>query len=290
MKITNRLNLPSALVNAVRNDPYSAGACDISVTRLVSPPRIVALERQFHDKIEEDVSDRIWTIFGQAVHHILERGEETAVTEERLSIERQAWVISGQFDRLVLAEGLLQDWKVSTVYSAGNGGRFEWEAQLNLLGTILREHGVRVEKLEVVVLMRDWSKTMSLRNPEYPEAAVIKIPVPLWSIERCEEYLDERIRLHQAARTELPLCEAQERWAKPDTWALKKVNRVKAVRVFDNEADAYAACEVAGNEHSVEHRPGQNMRCQNFCSCAAFCSQWQAILKSGGNAGSDDPA
>jgi len=45
MQITNRLNLPAAIVEAVRNDPYSSGDCDISCTRLVGPPMIRHLER-----------------------------------------------------------------------------------------------------------------------------------------------------------------------------------------------------------------------------------------------------
>ena len=51
MKITNELGLPEALVAAVRNDPYDAGTCDISVTKLISPPRMVALEAEHGKEI-----------------------------------------------------------------------------------------------------------------------------------------------------------------------------------------------------------------------------------------------
>ena len=38
MKLTNKFQLPLALVNAVKNDPYNPGVCDLSVTRLIAPP------------------------------------------------------------------------------------------------------------------------------------------------------------------------------------------------------------------------------------------------------------
>lgn len=186
MKITNNLGLPQALVAAVANDPYDSGKCDITVTRLISPPRKVALERLHAHEIREDVSERLFSLLGQAVHVILERAEVEAVTEGRLSIERQGWVISGQFDRLALTDGVLTDYKVTSTYAAKDGGRLEWEYQLNVLAMILREHGHQIKKLEVVAILRDWSKAMAARGGDYPQVQAMKFEVPLWSEERCE--------------------------------------------------------------------------------------------------------
>ena len=43
MKLTNLANLPKVIERAVANDPYDSEGSDISATRLVTPPRIVAL-------------------------------------------------------------------------------------------------------------------------------------------------------------------------------------------------------------------------------------------------------
>jgi len=277
MKITNNLGLPHALVAAVTNDPYNSGTCDITVTRLISPPRKVALERLHAEEITEDVSERLFSLLGQAVHVVLERAEVEAVTEGRLSIQRQGWVISGQFDRLSLTDGTLTDYKVTSTYAAKDGGRLEWEYQLNVLAMILREHGHQIRKLEVVAILRDWSKTIAARGGDYPQVQAMKFEIPVWPDEKCECFVDDRIRLHQAARTRLPACSEGERWARPDQWALMREGRKTAVRLFDQEADALAALDEAGPRHFIEKRPGKSIRCESYCPAASFCEQWVAI-------------
>ena len=67
MQLTNRLNLPYALVAAIANDSYVGGG-DISVTKLIDSPQIRTLGRKYNDSIVVDVSERIWALMGQAVH------------------------------------------------------------------------------------------------------------------------------------------------------------------------------------------------------------------------------
>ncbi|PKL46189.1 MAG: hypothetical protein CVV42_17360 [Candidatus Riflebacteria bacterium HGW-Riflebacteria-2] len=274
MRITNKFNLPETIVNAIRHDPYSSGPCDISVTRLISPPRKVALERAHFKELEEDASDRVWSLFGQAMHVVLERAENIADTETRYSIERQGWNISGQFDRFDPISGILTDYKVTSCYSVKNGSRSEWIAQMNILAALLRENGYAVNQLQIVVILRDWSKSMSQRITDYPDQPVVTIDVPVWSQEKCEEYIDERIRLHQAARDKLPECTAEERWQTADVFALMKEGRKTAVRVFSSAAEANTALVDAGEKHSIDHRLGRSIRCQSYCPIARFCEQW----------------
>jgi len=275
MHITNKFNLPEAIFNAIRNDPYTSGPCDISVTRLISPPRKVALERQHFKDLEEDASDRVWSLFGQAMHVVLERAEHVADTETRLSIERQGWNISGQFDRFDPVTGILTDYKVTSCYSVKNGSRSEWIAQMNFLATLLREHGYTVNQLQIVVILRDWSKSQAQRSSDYPTQPVVTIDIPLWSEEKCEEYIDERIRLHQAARDKLPECSAEERWQTANIYALMKEGRKTAVKLFEDENEAEAACKAAGDKHHLVFRPGKSIRCENYCPAAPFCEQYQ---------------
>jgi len=275
MRITNKFNLPESIVNAIRNDPYTSGPCDISVTRLISPPRKVALEKAHYKELEEDASDRVWSLFGQAMHVVLERAENIADTEERLSLNRQGWEISGQFDRFDPISGILSDYKVTSTYSIKNGHRSEWEAQMNILATVLREHNYQVNKLQIIVLLRDWNKSMAQRSPEYPPQPVVVIEIPLWSEEKCEEYIDERIRIHQAASNILPECSASERWQTANVWALMKEARKSAVKLYEDEAEAEESCKIAGDKHYLVLRPGRSIRCESYCPAAPFCEQWQ---------------
>lgn len=275
MKITNKFNLPESIVSAIRNDPYTSGPCHISVTRLISPPRKVALEKAHYKDLEEDASDRVWSLFGQAMHVVLERAGQNAITEARHSIERQGWVLSGALDHFDSTTGLLSDYKVTSCYAIKNGSRSEWIAQMNILATILREHGYTVNQLQIVVILRDWSKSQAHRSTDYPTQPVVVIEVPLWSEEKCEEYIDERIRLHQAARDKLPECSAEERWQTADVFALMKEGRKTAVKLYDSKAEADEALKAAGEKHSLVLRPGKSIRCEGYCPVAQFCEQWR---------------
>ena len=87
MQIANRANLPDAIVQAVINDPYDAGGCNISVTGLIGPPRIRMLSRAHWDKLQEDASDRIWALVGRIGHGILERAETCAETGRKSAVK-----------------------------------------------------------------------------------------------------------------------------------------------------------------------------------------------------------
>ena len=75
MKYTNASNLPEAIVRAVSNDPYDSSGSDISTTKLIAPPRIRVLQKRNWNSLEEDVSNRIWSLLGQSIHHIIERAK-----------------------------------------------------------------------------------------------------------------------------------------------------------------------------------------------------------------------
>ncbi|MBF0503396.1 MAG: hypothetical protein HQM09_24970, partial [Candidatus Riflebacteria bacterium] len=275
MKITNVFGLPDAIVKAIVNDSYNAGPCDISCTRLVDSPRKVALEVQHAKDLVEDVSDRIWSLFGQSIHTILERADSTtALKENRLTMTRQNWVISGQFDRFVVADGLLQEYKTTSVFAVKDECRQSWQTQLNVQAHLLREHGYTVNKLQVCAILRDWRRSQADRTQDYPISPVLTIDIPLWTPEKAEEWIDTAVRKHQAARIELPECE--DRWETPTTYALMRAGRKTAVRVYDNQIDADNALAAAGPNHELVCRRGRNLRCEQYCSVRDYCSQYQS--------------
>lgn len=275
MKITNKLNLPQAIVDAVQNDAYSRGGADISVTELIDSPRIRTLKKAHDNEIEEDASDRIWSLYGQSVHTILERANRTAIAERRLSMEIEGWVVSGGMDVYEEEGGFLRDYKMTSVWSLIFGDRGKWEAQLNCYAVILRHHGHKVERIQAIALLRDWSKNKAADDPSYPQAGVVNIELPVWEPDVAEKYVRERVILHkQASLSALPECSKEERWGKDDTWAVMKHGQKRAVKLYDNEK---LAKMHANGERGlyVEFRQGKSGRCERYCQVAQFCDQWK---------------
>lgn len=282
MKLTNKFNLPQPIVAAVARDPYTKGDAHISVTGLIGPARKRMLEIVHADEITEDVADRIWSLIGQIGHGILERADVEAMTEERFFIERHGWRISGQFDRLVLVTGVLQDYKFTTSYSVKEGAKDEWVAQENIYKLLLETHGYTVNKLQVVAILRDWQKRQAKSSALYPQLPVAVIDLPIWSRDQTEAYITQRLAAHANAQHVLPECTPQERWARPDTFAVMKAGNTKATSTHLSADEAHAAIDAlrrAGKAatYSVERRPGENKRCDDYCPAASHCDQYKKI-------------
>jgi hypothetical protein len=103
----------------------------------------------------------------------------------------------------------------------------------------------------------------------------------MWTTQEQDAYMHERVELHQKAEfdrltgAELPECSADERWEKPSIWAVKKTGNKRALKLYDNEADAKADL-LPGQE--IEFRRGESGRCvNNWCRVNAWCSQYKKI-------------
>ena len=187
---TNVHGLPQSIVDAVANGPYTGGG-DGSATKLIDAPQIATLSRKHHDQLVVDVSERVWSLLGQAVHTILERAglrQEGMIAEERLYANVLGWRISGQFDVMHLESKKISDYKVTTVYKSK--GNDKWTQQLNVLRWLAHQNGNPVDELEIVAIFRDWRKTEAERNDDYPKAAIQAIKVPVWTLEEADEMID----------------------------------------------------------------------------------------------------
>lgn len=270
--ITNVHGLPQSIVAAVTNDPYKGGG-DISATKLIDAPQVVMLSKQFAEHIKVDVSDRLWSLLGQAVHTILERAglrAEGMVAEERLYATVNGWQLSGQFDVMALDTGTLMDYKVTTVYKAK--GNEAWTRQLNILRWLAHQNGHDIKALQIIAIFRDWRKVEAERNADYPKAAIQAINTPMWDLADTEAYILDRVRRHQAAQqgTVTP-CTDEERWYSGDRYALVKPGVKRALRVLTEPPPPHDI--PAG--YVVEHRLGEYKRCLHYCDVAPFCEQWE---------------
>lgn len=279
MNLTNIHNLPSPLVAALTRDTYFQDG-HISVTGLIQPPRIRQLTKRYHDKITEDVTDRIWALIGSAVHSILELADtDNVLQEERLSVRVNGWKITGKAD-LWEEPSTLSDYKITSVWAGMNGVKSEWEQQGNLYALLYRAAGFPVNKVQIVAIYRDWSKNRAKAGNGYPRCQVETLPVKVWPHAKTEGFLDARVSIHQEAENlhdnELPWCTPEERWARPDTYAVMKKGRKRAMRVLDSEDAALEWMANNGGDAGVV-RPGESVRCEGYCSVAPFCNQYQEM-------------
>lgn len=221
-QLTNRYNLPRPLVRALERDPYSRGDCDISVTQLIQPPRKVELERQHASEMVEDASDRLYALYGQIAHTILERAADSSIVEKRLYAECLGWKISGQVD---LIEDLVTDYKLTTVWSVRDGHKQEYIDQLRILRWLCHMNGIEVKGLQNVLLFRDWRPSESLKYDWYPPKVLV-MPVEMRLLNEDAAFTMLRVDAHQLARGflehppgpsafipgRLPECTDEERW------------------------------------------------------------------------------
>jgi hypothetical protein len=305
MKLTNHTNLPLPLYVALRDDDYTRGAANISATGLLQPPRKAALEELHADALEEDAADKAAILIGKAVHaYIAAKATGELSDKRRLMMAVNGWVVSGQTDHVddemfTVAGGRILDYKSTSVNEWKYGLKEERAQQLNIYAEILRSNGFNnVTGLTAVLIFKDWSATQARYNrgtsltaemlraikgaptTDYPPHSIMEVDVPLWPREQAQSFILERVKLHQAARLELPLCTDDERW-KRDTWAVRKLGNKSATRLHDTEAEAQAhAAELLAKDsrvpYDVEYRPGSPTRCLHYCTVGAMglCSQY----------------
>ena len=292
MKYTNKYNIPNEIIRSLENDSYSDGGADFSATGLLQPPQIRMLKKIYEPEITTDVSDRIWILLGQSVHNILERANESnteSLTEQRMFVDIDRYKISGQADTIAIEDKILKDYKVTSVWSvisALKDGKPEWEQQLNIYAYLYKQTFKQdISALNIIAIMRDWNKSGMLRNKDYPKCSVAVIPIPLWNEEEQLEFIRERIDKHTDAEViwdalgELPKCTPEERWAKPDTYAVMKKGRKSALRLLPTEEQAK---EYIGDQDlSIEFRKGVSTRCEGYCEVSQFCNQYRESISSG---------
>lgn len=304
--ITNRFGLPASLYNALSNDPYVGGG-DISATRLIAPPRIVALRKKHEHEIVEDASDRIWSLLGQSAHLVAERaaaGLTHVTAEQRVSMPFDGilkpdgspwkWDLSAQLDVLEKEDdgNTISDFKVTSVWSFLFGEKPEWNQQLNMQAMIHRYHGEQIHRIRIIAILRDWQKRKAQFEKDYPAVAVAVIPFPVWSYEEQLAFAQKRIEFHQTAQKEfklsnynpesLPICTPEERWYRGAMFQVKRVQSKsgKVNKKSDRNCKTKAEAElfIAHNQPPkgteflpVVETPGQSIRCLEYCDVAMFC-------------------
>lgn len=301
MKYTNKHGLSPTIVESLKYDDYDPGEfSNQTPSSLNSPVYMKKLLDTHQDELEKDVVDNFHLMMGKAVHKVLETTGASVWKEIRVYSKIQKWIISAQLDHFWLEEGALQDYKNTTTYkfTLDFSGRLpevpEWEAQLNTIAYILRNQPMveekgelvpffppEIKKLQIVGLLKDWSRTKAQRDHKYPQTPIFPRDIPFWEDARIVKYITERAAAHDKAKTQdisqIPPCSDEETWAKPTMYAVMKQNAKKSTKNFldYNQAQALSN-QIPGS--FVETRPGVRPRCESYCDASKFCpfyTQWK---------------
>ena len=283
MKLTNKYNLPETIINVIKRPTYTKGKANFSVTELLTSPQIVQLKRKHWNELEEDAADMVWSLFGTAIHGVLEHGKgDNHIVEERIHLEIDGTHVSGAIDLQEVEEDgiVLSDYKTTSAWVVQNMKQ-DWHDQLNIYAYLVEKaKKVPVKKLQIVAIVRDWARR-DAEKEGYPQAPIVVINIPLWPFEQREQFLKDRISKHMAAVLDLEIdelspCTPEDMWEKESSYAVKKEGGVRAKSVHKTREEAEAALTKG---YFLEVREGERTRCASFCQVADHCNQYQTFLK-----------
>lgn len=277
MKVTNRLHLPEAFVQAVSVERHNKAGC-YSATTLNKGTKEIILQERHWEEFTVDAADNVWAVFGTAVHAILEKYNDGNFHEEKFDIAVGNSRVTGVVDSYDMERGIIADWKTASVYKVMKGDFIDWHRQGMTYAWLLKQNGLDVRRCRFIALLKDHSKSKAKTDATYPQS-----PVFVYEFEVTPEELTatgDRIKAkvqdieaaEQTADDDIDPCTAEERWADGDKYAVMKNGRKTAVRVFDTQADADACAGELGNSHYVEHRPAVSRKCGDYCLCKDFCN------------------
>lgn len=286
MKLTNKFNIPQTFVNVLRRPTYTKGGANLSVTQLINSPKIVGLTAKHQSDLEEDVSDMVWSIFGSAVHSVLEHGKDSNhLVEQRLHAQVDGWNISGAVDLQIDTDDgtQIRDYKTTSAWAVMNE-KAEWEQQLNIYAWLVETvRKVKVIDLGIVAIIRDWSRRDAGTRENYPEAPIKELPIKLWTMDERKAFISSRISQHSnfdlamEIEAELPDCTPSEMWEKAAVFAVRKKGGVRAKSLHGTQEEADEALLALGRDYELDLRPGERTRCANFCSVNQWCDQWRTF-------------
>lgn len=288
MTVTNKLNLPAAFVKAVSTERHNEPNC-YSATTLNKGVKEIVLTDRHYDEIEVEAAERIWAVWGTAVHSIFENYPDDNFHEERFKVPVANSFVTGQVDSYDLEHGIIFDWKTASVWKVQFADFKDWRAQGLTYAWLLKQSGLDVKKCRFVALLKDHSKSKAQHDASYPQEPVYvyEFDVTADDLAETEKRIIAKVEAIEAAYKldddEIEPCTLEERWAEGDKYAVMKNGRKTAVRVFDNQADADACAGELGNSHYVEHRPAVSRKCENYCECCEFCSFYKSMNKGAEN-------
>lgn len=313
--ITNNRGVPLALAVWAVHDDYDYMTDDnyISVTGLMKPLRQIILGSRVKpgEKTPLDVQDLIASAFGTAMHDSVEKawlnykrnmpklgfpasvidkirinpspaeaaepGIIPIYMEVRTKKAVMEYTVGGKFD--MIADGLLQDNKSTTVYTWIYGGKDEDYKLQGSLYRWLNPDKVTEDYIQINFIFTDWSKTEARRDPNYPQSRLLEKKIPLMSIEETQKWVEWKLgqirKYWNAPDEQIPECTDEELWRtdpKFKYYTDPSKTSGRAYRSYDTMAEAQAFMNERGKGGVIITIEGQVKRC-GYCAAFPTCKQ-----------------
>ena len=241
------------------------------------------------------------------------------VTQDRFVAERRFKyttrtdkVLSGGIDLLDVRDGVLHDFKLTSVwtwiYRNRPGSRTEnYTKQANIYRYLLEKAGYEINKMEITMVFRDHQISAMERESNYPRPAET-FHVPILGLDVVEEMveslIDEFEKYADVVDDEIPPCPPEERWEDKTMWAVMKGSNKRASKLCYSYADAQkwiqdTASSLAHkavakaptttfehhyarmlDQYAITKRPGSPKRCINYCKFNKWCNFYQNYIRS----------
>ena len=286
MQITNKQNLPLAFVNAVSTEKHNKDG-EYSATTLNKGVKEIILTKRHWDKLTDDVADRVWAVWGAAVHALFEAQKDNCFHEERFSIPVLQSVVTGQVDSYDMEKGIINDWKTASAWKVIMSDFEDWKKQGMTYAWLLTQNGLTVNKCRFIALLKDHSKTKAKTDRQYPQSPVFiyEFDVTKAMLAEAKARIFSKVKEIEVAEKmsddDILPCTASERWADGEKWAVMKSGRKTAVKLFDAQDDADAHAKELGEKHYVEHRPAVSRKCNDYCTCKDLCNFYKQMQEGG---------
>jgi hypothetical protein len=284
MEITNRLNLPLGFLRAASTEKHNEKG-QLSATTLLQGVKQIILTDRHWSELRDDVSDRIWAIWGQAVHSLLEQEGENEFSEQKMSYPVGKITVTGRIDNYDMKDGIICDYKTASVWKIKLGDYSDWYLQGMVYAWLLAKNGFPVQRCRFIALLKDHSRSEILRDSGYPKSPVevYEFPVTFTGLMKIDGYIRKKVKEYARCRElpdeDIPACAPEERWDRPAKYAVMKTGRKTAVRLLDQYKAAEKLAGDLGAGHYVEHRPGESIKCRSFCLCREFCDYYRLHIK-----------
>lgn len=267
--VTNKYNLPQALVNLTKEKEYQDHR--YSITELLNPTREILLLRKHAKEIEVDVSDTISALFGSAVHKLLEEADSENA-EVKMEYQLGEDIIVGITDKM---DGdTVVDYKTCSVSKIQKQDFSEWRDQaLGYAWLNYKLTGEIKRKIKIHALLKDWSKLRLAKSSNYPVS-----PLYTWTYDISDsdyDYIEQKIKdkLADIKSGNMEQCSLSDRWYTGDEYAVYKNagdKRAAYVASTEQEAHDYITNKLGGSGE-IQVRKGESLKCKYYCKVSKFC-------------------
>ena len=283
MKVTNKLGLPQAFVDAVSVERHNQKGCYSATTILHGTCETILTERHY-DELEVDASESIWAVFGTAVHFVMESQDTSTLKEQFYSVDVLNSKVTGRVDSYDQNTKTIHDFKTASVWKVQFEDFEDWRKQGLIYAWLMKKNGFEVSKCEFIALLKDHSKSKAKTDSNYPQLPTYKycFDVTEENLAEIEKFIFAKVSDLEKAEAipdeSLAPCTKEERWATSGKWKAKKEGRKTALKVCDTEEEARAFIkDVAGGY--VEFVDGSSKKCEDYCICKNFCPFYKKLLE-----------